>query len=80
MKLWSGRFSKDVDSRVNDFNSSISFDKRLYRQDIEGSMAHAEMLCKCGIISSEDNRAIQNGLKGILEDVETGKLDFSADA
>ncbi|MBO4392244.1 MAG: argininosuccinate lyase [Clostridia bacterium] len=80
MKLWSGRFSKDVDSRVNDFNSSISFDKRLYRQDIEGSMAHAEMLCKCGIISPEDNRAIQDGLKGILEDVEAGKLDFSADA
>ena len=80
MKLWSGRFSKDVDSRVNDFNSSISFDKRLYRQDIEGSMAHAAMLCKCGIITPEDNRSIQDGLKGVLEDVEAGKLDFSADA
>ena len=66
MKLWSGRFSKDVDSRVNDFNSSISFDQRLYRQDIEGSIAHSEMLCACGIISVEDKEAIHNGLRGIL--------------
>lgn len=80
MKLWSGRFSKDVDSRVNDFNSSISFDQRLYRQDIEGSIAHSEMLCACGIISAEDKEAIHNGLRGILEDVESGKLEFSADA
>ncbi len=80
MKLWSGRFSKDVDSRVNDFNSSISFDQRLYRQDIEGSIAHSEMLCACGIISVEDKEAIHNGLRGILEDVESGKLEFSADA
>ena len=80
MKLWSGRFSKDVDSRVNDFNSSISFDKRLYRQDIEGSIAHSEMLCACGIISAEDKNAIQNGLRGILEDIESGKLSFSEDA
>ncbi|MBQ2720749.1 MAG: argininosuccinate lyase [Clostridia bacterium] len=80
MKLWSGRFSKDVDSRVNDFNSSISFDQRLYRQDIEGSIAHSEMLCACGIISPEDKKAIHDGLRGILEDVESGKLEFSADA
>ena len=80
MKLWSGRFSKDVDSRVNDFNSSISFDKRLYRQDIQGSIAHSEMLCACGIISPEDKQTIQEGLLGILADAESGKLEFSADA
>ncbi len=80
MKLWSGRFLKDVDNRVNDFNSSISFDQRLYRQDIEGSIAHSEMLCACGIISTEDKNAIQNGLREILADIEAGKISFSEDA
>ena len=80
MKLWSGRFSKDVDGRVNDFNSSVSFDKRLYKQDIEGSIAHSQMLFECGIITDEDRKAIQSGLKSILDDVESGKLDFSSEA
>ena len=79
MKLWSGRFQKETDTLVNDFNSSIRFDARMYREDIAGSMAHAAMLADCGIISAEDAAAIQKGLQSILEDVEAGKLEFSAD-
>lgn len=80
MKLWSGRFKKDVDSRVNDFNSSISFDGRMYRQDIEGSIAHATMLGECGIIEKHESEKIVEALKGILADIEAGRLEFSADA
>ena len=79
MKLWSGRFQKETDSLVNDFNSSIRFDSRMYQEDITGSMAHAAMLGDCGIIVKEDADAIIDGLKSILEDVEAGKLSFSAD-
>ena len=79
MKLWSGRFQKETDELVNDFNQSISFDHRLYKQDIQGSKAHADMLASCGIISQEDNAAIQAGLSGILEDVEAGKVEFTTD-
>ena len=60
-KMWAGRFSKEVDETVNAFNSSISFDGRMYRHDIQGSMAHAEMLGECGIISKEDSRSIISG-------------------
>lgn len=77
MKLWHGRFSKDVDGAVNDFNSSIEFDKRLYREDIRGSIAHSQMLFECGIITEEEKNAIHEGLKGILRDFESGKLEFS---
>ncbi len=77
MRLWHGRFSKDVDGAVNDFNSSIEFDKRLYREDIRGSIAHSQMLFECGIITEEEKNAIHEGLKGILRDFESGKLDFS---
>ena len=80
MKLWSGRFKKDVDSRVNDFNSSISFDGRMYKQDIEGSIAHATMLGECGIIEKHESEKIVEALKGILADIEAGRLEFSADA
>ena len=80
MKLWSGRFRKDVDSRVNDFNSSISFDGRMYRQDIEGSIAHATMLGEQGIIEKSESEKIVAALKDILADVEAGRLEFSADA
>ena len=80
MKLWSGRFKKDVDSRVNDFNSSISFDGRMYKQDIEGSIAHATMLGEQGIISREDSELIVSELHKILEDIEAGKVEFSIDA
>ena len=79
MKLWSGRFRKETDALVNDFNSSIQFDARLYREDIEGSMAHAAMLGRQGIISAEDTQAILMGLTGILADIEAGKIEFSAD-
>ncbi|MDY4435017.1 MAG: argininosuccinate lyase [Candidatus Flemingibacterium sp.] len=80
MKLWSGRFKKDVDSRVNDINSSISFDGRMYKQDIEGSIAHATMLGECGIIEKHESEKIVEALKGILADIEAGRLEFSADA
>ena len=79
MKLWSGRFQKDVDSKVNDFNSSISFDARLYRQDIEGSIAHATMLGEQGIIASEESKQIIDGLRAILAEVEDGTITFSED-
>ena len=79
MKLWSGRFGKDTDALVNELNASISFDQRLYKEDITGSMAHASMLADCGVISREDAGAIIHGLQGILEDVEAGKVEFTAD-
>ncbi len=79
MKLWSGRFGKDTDALVNNFNASISFDQRLYREDIAGSIAHAVMLADCGVISREDAEAITRGLEEILADVEAGKIEFSAD-
>ncbi|MGN0601197.1 MAG: argininosuccinate lyase [Oscillospiraceae bacterium] len=79
-KMWAGRFTKEIDERVNDFNSSISFDARMYKQDIEGSIAHATMLGECGIIDIEESKAIVSGLKGILEDIESGKLQFDPTA
>ena len=80
MKLWGGRFSKNTDEGVNDFNSSIRFDQRMYRQDIKGSIAHARMLGKCNVISIEDSKKIIEGLKAILEDIENGKAEFMIDA
>ena len=77
MKLWAGRFQKETDTLVNDFNSSIDFDARLYRQDITGSIAHAEMLGKTGIIEAHEAETIVNGLKAILADIEAGKVEFS---
>ena len=79
MKLWGGRFQKETDQLVNELNASISFDQRLYREDITGSMAHARMLGDCGIISKEDAAAIIGGLQGILADIEAGKGTFTAD-
>ncbi len=79
MKLWGGRFQKDTDALVNDFNSSISFDSRLYKEDIEGSMAHAAMLGACGIIDPGEADKIIAGLRGILADIEAGKVEFSAE-
>lgn len=72
--MWAGRFSKEVDDRVNDFNSSISFDARMYKHDIEGSIAHATMLGECGIIELSESLTIIEGLKSILSDIESGKL------
>ena len=78
MKLWGGRFRKETDSLVNDFNASIQFDGRLYREDIQGSLAHAAMLADCGVISREDAQAIKEGLTGILADIEAGRVEFTA--
>jgi argininosuccinate lyase len=79
-KLWAGRFSKEVDSKVNDFNSSISFDARMYRQDIQGSLAHAAMLQAIGILSDTDFTAIRAGLNSILSDLDNGTLAFDPEA
>lgn len=73
-KMWAGRFSKEIDETVNAFNSSIAFDGRMYRHDIQGSIAHARMMGECGIITEEDSRKIIDGLEGILADIESGKL------
>ncbi len=76
-KLWAGRFQKETDLVVNDFNSSILFDCRLYKEDITGSIAHATMLGKQGIIEQSEADKIVAGLRGILEDIEAGKIEFS---
>ena len=76
-QLWGGRFTKETDRMVYDFNASIRFDRRLFRQDIEGSMAHVKMLAKQGILTEAERDAISEGLTGIKEDVETGKLLIS---
>ncbi|MBQ3692568.1 MAG: argininosuccinate lyase [Clostridia bacterium] len=80
MQLWKGRFQKALSKTTNDFNSSISFDSRMFREDIEGSIAHSAMLGKCGIISQEDADAIGEGLRGILADIESGKLSIDPEA
>ncbi len=80
MKLWGGRFEKATDKKVDDFNSSIRFDQRLYKEDITGSIAHARMLGKQGIISVEDSLLIIKTLGEILEDIELGKVEFEIDA
>ena len=72
--------SKEVDETVNAFNSSISFDGRMYRHDIKGSVAHAEMLGECGIISREDSDEIIKGLEGILSDIDSGRLEMDTTA
>ncbi len=76
-QLWGGRFTKETDKQVFDFNASINFDKRLYRQDIRGSKAHAEMLAKQGIITQDELKAILAGLDGIIADVENGSLEIT---
>ena len=78
-KLWAGRFQKETDLVVNDFNSSILFDCRLYKEDITGSIAHATMLGRQGIIEEHEAEKIVEGLKGILKDIEEGNVEFSLD-
>lgn len=80
MKLWSGRFQKDTSALMDDFNSSIAVDSRMYKQDIQGSIAHAKMLAKCGIISEDEGAKICDGLAGILEDLQAGTIALSVDA
>ena len=79
MKLWAGRFQKETDILVNDFNSSITFDARLYEQDIRGSIAHATMLGNQGIIEPHEAEKIIDGLKSILADIDDDKVEFSLD-
>ncbi|MCX7745491.1 MAG: argininosuccinate lyase [Clostridia bacterium] len=80
MKLWGGRFAKNTDKSVDDFNSSIRFDSRMYKQDILGSIAHAKMLGECSIISKDESLLIQKTLKEILADIENGLIEFEVDA
>ena len=80
MKLWKGRFQKEADPKTNDFNSSISIDSRMYREDIEGSIAHASMLGECGIIEQSESEKICAGLRQIREELESGALTIDPDA
>jgi len=79
MKLWTGRIQAETNALVNDFNESLSVDNRLYRQDIQGSIAHSAMLAKVGIISDEDAEVIKGGLDQILFDIEKGNVELSPD-
>ncbi len=76
-QLWGGRFTKETDKLVYNFNASISFDKKFYRQDMEGSMAHVKMLAAAGILTEKERDDILKGIEGILADVESGKLEIS---
>ena len=75
-QLWGGRFTKETDQLVYNFNASISFDKRFYAQDIRGSIAHVMMLARQGILTELEKEKIIEGLEGILSDVESGKLEI----
>lgn len=79
MKLWGGRFTKKTNELVHNFNESISFDQKFYRQDIAGSIAHVTMLAKQGILSNEDKEAIVKGLEGIRKDLENGVLEITTE-
>ena len=78
--MWAGRFEKASDKMADDFNSSIHFDSKMYKQDIIGSMEHATMLCKVGILTEEDFGKIYAGLNGILNDIDSGALEFDMNA
>ena len=75
-KMWAGRAAGQLDQAADDFNSSLRFDSRMYRQDIMGSLAHAAMLAKCGILSPAERDQLTEGLMGVLEDLESGKLSL----
>ena len=77
MKLWKGRFAKASTSSADEFNASIGFDQRLYREDITGSIAHAKMLGKQGILTKEESELIVRTLEEILQDIEDGKIEFT---
>ena len=76
MKLWGGRFAKETDQLTDHFNSSISFDMRLYKQDILGSIAHVTMLSQQNILKTDESQAIITGLKELLADIEKGAIEF----
>ena len=79
-KMWAGRFEKALDKQADDFNSSIHFDKKMYKQDIRGSLEHALMLCSCGIISQIEYEKISEGLNSILDDLNNGVITFDENA
>ena len=79
MKLWGGRFKEGESKLMEDFNSSLSFDKRLYKEDIVGSKAHVKMLSKCGIVTAAEGELILVGLDIILAKIEQGKLELQGD-
>ncbi|MCQ2447226.1 MAG: argininosuccinate lyase, partial [Clostridia bacterium] len=79
-KLWAGRTDGNTSELADEFNSSFGFDRKLYKEDITGSIAHAAMLGKTGILEMSEVEAIQAGLKGILSDIEEGKLSFDVPA
>ena len=76
MKLWAGRLTGQVDEKLNELNASIGFDSRMYKQDITGSIAHATMLGKVGVVTAEESAQIVEGLKGILADIDSGALEI----
>ena len=78
-QLWGGRFTKETDQLVYNFNASISFDRKFYKQDMQGSMAHVRMLAKQGILTEEERDVILSGIEGILKDVESGKLEITSE-
>ncbi|NLD19186.1 MAG: argininosuccinate lyase, partial [Clostridiales bacterium] len=80
MKLWKGRFSKVATSSADEFNASIEFDQRLYKEDITGSIAHAKMLGKQGIITADESALIVKTLNKILQDIEDGKIEFTIES
>ena len=80
MKLWGGRFTKEENQLVHNFNESISFDQKFYRQDIAGSIAHVTMLAKQGTLTEEDRDAIIAGLKSIREDIDNGTLKITTES
>ena len=80
MKLWAGRMSGDIDERLNRLNASISYDSRMYKEDITGSIAHARMLGAAGIIDKSESEKIIDGLKGILSDLESGVLEIDMES
>ena len=79
-KMWAGRFEKSLDKIADDFNSSLSFDCKMYKQDILGSIAHATMLGACGVITELESQTLIDGLEGILVDIENGTLKFDTGA
>ena len=80
MKLWGGRFTKEENQLVHNFNESLSFDQKFYAQDIRGSIAHVKMLGKQGIITTDEMNSIIDGLEGIKKDIDEGKLEFTKDS
>ena len=79
-KMWAGRFEKSLDKIADDFNSSLSFDCKMYKQDVLGSIAHATMLGACGVITELESQTLIDGLEGILVDIENGTLKFDTGA